>query len=153
MKILCTNKSIVSLVTNEDNHSVPAHDLAYKYIYPYEWLPDTIDTGHTFICFDVDIIEVPNRTMLVPYLYIWVFTHKSLLRLREGGARLDLIANEIDNELNGNRLFGLGQLQLNQVTRFVPISNYQGRMLTYRTRDFNYPKNTAPPPSNRRDRI
>ena len=78
-----------------------------------------------------------DKTFYTPALYIWVFTHKSKLRLEEGGVRTDQLAVEIDKELNGSRYFGLGTLELASVGRFAPITDYQGRVLTYSARDFN----------------
>ena len=46
-----------------------------------------------------DIAEVQDKTFYTPALYIWVFTHKSKLRLKEGGIRTDRLAVEIDKEL------------------------------------------------------
>ena len=50
-----------------------------------KYVPDTVAHGQTFICCDVDIQRVESKTFLRPTLYIWVFTHKSKMRLPEGG--------------------------------------------------------------------
>lgn len=84
MKTFCCNGEIVKLLTDSSSVEVPNYDLAYSRIYPFEYIPDTVDDGKTFICFDVDIAEVLNKTFYLPILYVWVFTHKSKVRLREG---------------------------------------------------------------------
>lgn len=137
MKEFCSNKEIVSLITDQADISVPDKSLAYSQIYPYEFVPETVDVGQTFICFDVDIAQVLNKTYYVPVLYIWIFTHKSKMRLPEGGVRIDALASQIDMVLNGSRFYGLGELDLQQVGRFSPILDYQGRVLTYCAKDFN----------------
>lgn len=137
MKDLCCNENIVKLVTDRKDSDVPNHTLAYSQIYPYEFVPETVDNGQTIICFDVDIIEVPNKTFYIPVLYVWIFTHKSKMRLDSGGIRTDALASEIDGMLNGNRFYGLGELNLKNVSRFSPIQDYQGRALTYYAKDFN----------------
>ena len=147
VETLCRNEKIVRLITDSDDAPVPNYDLAYKQIFPYEFVPDTVDDGKVFICLDVDIAEVKNKTFYVPVLYLWVFAHKSKLRLEEGGVRTDQICAEIDKELNGSRFFGLGELDLFTVKRFTPITDYQGRVMAYYAQDFNrlHPSNKKPP--------
>lgn len=137
MKTLCSDPDIVHLLTDSSEADVPNYDIAYNLIFPYEFIPETVSKGTTFICYDVDIINVQNKTYYTPALYIWVFTHKSKLKLPEGGVRTDELANAIDKILNGSRNFCLGELELSSVTRFVPIVDYQGRCLTYTGSDYN----------------
>ena len=149
MKDLCTNASVVRLITGDPNTPVPYKELAYKNIFPYQYVPDTVDDGKTLICYDVDVLKVPNRTYYTLALYIWIFTHKSNARLSEGGGLLDSLASEIDSMLNGNRLYGLGELKLNAADRFFPTKDYLGRELIYGAWDFNRPSGSKPKPSNR----
>lgn len=150
MKMFCKNKDILELVTDNADITIPNHQIAYKNIFPFEYIPDTVDKGETFICYDVDVDDVENKTFLYPVLYVWVFTHKSKLRLPQGGIRLDSLAIEINKELNGSRNLGLGELHLKRVDRFVPITDYQGRCLTFYAKDFNMPSTYKHPPANRR---
>lgn len=137
MRDLCCNENIVKLITNRPDPEVPNHTLPYSQVFPYEFVPETISHGQTIICFDVDIIKVPNKTFYYPVLYLWLFTHKSNMQIDEGGVRMDALASEIDAMLNGNRNYGLGQLELDSLGRFSPILDYQGRVMTYTARDFN----------------
>ena len=152
MKTLCSNRNIVHLLTDSIDAQVPNHELAYHQVFPFEYIPDTVDDATTFICFDVDIPQVKDKTFYLPALYIWVFTHKSKLRLNEGGIRTDQLAVEINKELNGSRYFGLGELDLFSVGRFSPIESYQGRVLTYSATDFNRAGYSRRPPANRKQR-
>lgn len=149
MKTICTNERIVKLVTDNDDSVVPNHTIAYYQVYPYEFVPETVDNAKTFICFDVDIDSVINKTYYVPIIYIWVFTHKSKIRLPEGGTRTDAICRELDKVLNGNRYFGLGRLELGSVRRFSPVTDYLGRVMVYSARDWN-DSAVKPSPSNRK---
>lgn len=152
MKQLCTSPEIVKLVTNNPDAAVPNHGLPYTQIYPYEFVPETVEEGKTFICFDLDITSVPNKTYYVPTLYIWCFTHKSLLTMKNGGGcLLDRLCVEINKLLNGSRYYGMGTLDLRSVRRFAPITDYLGRTLTYTALDMNR-NNTGRPdlPANRK---
>lgn len=150
METLCRNENIVRLITDSKDAPVPNYTLAYNHIYPFEYVPDTVAEGHTFICFDVDIARVSDKVYYKPALYIWVFTHKSKMRLEEGGIRTDQLAVEINKELSGSRYFGLGELELYSVGRFAPITDFQGRVMAYSATDFNRPGISKKPPVNRK---
>ena len=137
MQDVCTNTDIVKLITGKPYKPGQERTLPYSQVFPYEFVPETVDNGQTFLCFDVDISRVPNKTFYSPVIYIWVFTHKSKMRLDEGGVRVDELAIKIDEMLNGNRFYGLGELDLQDVGRFAPITDYQGRVLVYTAKDFN----------------
>lgn len=137
METICCDKEIVHLVTNSAEAPVPNHDLPYRQVFPFEYLPDTVDDAQTFICFDVDIARAYSKTLYVPVLYVWAFTHRSLFRLPDGGVRLDRLSAAINRKMAGSMYFGMGRLDLYSVTRFLPIQTYAGRALTYRTLDWN----------------
>lgn len=151
MKDLLTNETIVNLI--DDTVSLEnAKDLIYTQVFPYEFVPETIEVGKVYLFCDVDILaQSVGKTYYSPIIYIWVMAHKSLLRLPEGGVRTDKLCNEICKEINGSRFYGLGELNLYSCKRFSPMADYQGKMLTFHARDFNklYDPN-KPKPVNRR---
>lgn len=150
MEDLLTNDEIVKLLDDIAELS-DVYTLAYSQVFPYEYIPETVEEAKTFICFDVDIQESINKTFLLPTLYIWVFSHKSKLRLPEGGVRTDKLASEIAKEINGSRFYGLGELNLYSVKRFAPVTDYQGKVMTFHAKEFNRASpNTRPVPTNRK---
>ena len=150
MKDLCSNANIVRMVTENPEAKVPSHQLAYTQLFPFEFIPETVSEAKTFICFDIDILSVPNKTYYLPVLYIWVFTHKSNLRMPGGGLLLDQLSIEIARMLNGNRFYGLGNLQLSGTQRFEPTTDYLGRSLVFKAVDFNRMTAGGKIPSNRK---
>lgn len=150
MKDILTNETIVKLL-NPDVDIKYAKTLAYSQVFPYEYIPDTVEHANTFVCFDVDIQESINKTFLIPIVYVWVISHKSKLRLPEGGVLTDSIVSEIAKAINGSRFYGLGEMDLFSVRRFVPLTDYQGKVMTFHTKEFNrISPNTKPTPSNRK---
>lgn len=136
MEDLLTNKDIVTLI-NEDISFGEASSLRYTQVFPCEYIPDTVEVGKTFVCFDVDIQESIGKTYLLPTIYIWVFTHKSKLRLPEGGVRTDKLCSKIAGVINGSRNYGLGELNLHSVKRYSPMTDFQGKVITLYAKDFN----------------
>lgn len=134
---LLTNKEVVRLLDDDEEGIQNPEELVYTQVFPYEYVPEMITHGQTFICCDVDIQKVTSKTFLTPYLYIWVFTHKSKIRLRDSGVRTDRLCSEIVEAINGSRYYGLGELELNSARRFHPIDDYLGRVLTFNATDFN----------------
>lgn len=150
MEDLLTNESIVKLI-DENVDLQNAKKLAYANVFPYEYIPETVEHAKTLICFDVDIQESINKTFLLPTLYVWVFSHKSKLRLQEGGVHTDKLVSEIAKAINGSRFYGLGELDLYSVRRFAPVTDYQGKVMTFHAKEFNrLSPNNKPVPSNRK---
>lgn len=138
MDDLLTNETILKLLSDDGVSTVRPEDLMYKQVFPYEYIPETVEHGQTFICCDVDVdAAYGTSTFVSPTLYIWLFTHKSKLRLPQGGVRTDRLASEIDKEINGSRRYVLGELNLKSARRFAPTMDYQGKVLVYHGKDFN----------------
>lgn len=152
MEDLLTREDIVGLI-DEDIKIEDATTLAYKRVFPCEYVPDTVEHGATYICFDVDIQASVGKTFLSPTLYVWVFTHRSKLRLAEGGVRTDKICSQICKAINGSREYGLGELNLYSVKRFAPMTDFQGKVMTFHAKDFNrqFDPNKKTPSNRKRD--
>ena len=137
MEDLLTTDSIVELM-GKDLNPADAVDLRYTQIFPFEYVPNIEQDGRTFICFDVDVQKSVNKTYLLPTLYVWVFAHKSQLRLPNGGGvRTDKLCSEICKKINGSRFYGLGELEFYSAKRFSPVTEYNGKVLTFYAREFN----------------
>lgn len=132
---ILTNERLVHLL-NKKIKLEEAEKLAYTQVFPYEYIPETVEYGSSFICFDVDIQKAVNKTFYLPTLYVWTFSHRSLLRNDEG-IMPDMISAELATMLNGSRYYGLGELDLYSVKRFAPMTDYQGKVLTFMAEDFN----------------
>lgn len=147
MEDLLTNETIVRLLDDSIDIS-DAGKLMYKQVFPYEYIPDTIEHGHTYICCDVDVRSPSYRattaksTFYYPELYIWIMSHESKLRLPNGaGVRTDRLCAEIANAINASMYYGIGKLELYAVKRFAPIVNWQGKVLAFTTTEWNAPYN------------
>lgn len=137
MEDLLTNESIVRLL-DEKIPMDKTRELVYSQVFPLEYVPETVQDGKTFICCDVDIQKAQNKTYLYPTLYIWVFAHRSKLILPNGGGvRTDKICSEIAEAIDGSKMYGLGELELYSVKRFAPMTDYQGKVMTFSAKDFS----------------
>lgn len=151
MKDILTTEPIVHLI-DEEAIMEHADELAYENVMPFEYVGETLFDGRTFVMFDVDLQAVPNKTFLIPTLYVWVFSHRSKLRLPDGGGvRTDKLCSEICKVINGSRFYGLGELKLSGMRRFAPVTDYNGKCMTFEMKEFNRQHNPNQViPSNRK---
>ena len=148
---LLTSKQIVRLLSDDYEDIDKPETLVYKQVFPYEYVAETVEHGYTFICCEVEVQKISSKTFMSPTLYVWVFTHKSKMRLPEGGVRVDKLCSEIAKTINGSRYYGLGELDLYSVRRFAPITDYQGKVMSFQAKEFNRFTPTGKPiPSNRK---
>jgi hypothetical protein len=154
---LLTDRGIVSLITDEQDPDMSkTGELMYTRVLPFEYLPETIEQAGTYIFCEVEAQRMTERTYFNPVLYIWILSHKSKLRLPEGGVRTDKLVTEIAKKMNGSRKYGLGELELYAVRRFSPLADYNGKMMTFHAKEFNRPspaREVFPIPSNRKKGI
>lgn len=141
MSDLLTNEDIVRLIDDDEEFLLQnADQLVYKNVFPYEYIPETDAHGTTYICMDVDVQAQTRRDnsklLYSPILYVWVFSHRSKLRLPEGGVRTDKLCSEIAKAIDGSMYYGIGELELSSVRRFAPVTDYQGKQLTFTMKEF-----------------
>lgn len=151
---ILTDETIVSLI----NDKIPVSDskeLVYTQVFPYEYIPETVEEGKTFICIDVDILQTSSvKPFYLPAIYVWVFSHYSKLRLPEGGLRVDKLVSKIAEKVNGSKKYGLGETELYSVKRFAPLTGFNGKCMTFYTKDFSRVHNpNSPTISNRKKGI
>ena len=68
MKRLCLDTKIQSLILLPESPK-SGKEMMYKNIFPYAFVPDTVVNSTTFICFDLEIQRVENRTFKEDYLH------------------------------------------------------------------------------------
>lgn len=56
METLCKNENIVRLVTDSESAPVPNYSLAYTQLFPFEYIPDTVDGKVVLVDQDKDIV-------------------------------------------------------------------------------------------------
>lgn len=149
MQDILTNETLVDLISCGSVELADAAKLAYDQVWPCEYITETLEEGKTYVCFDVDIQRSINKTFYVPVIYVWIFTHRHILRLPEGGLRTDKIAHEITKILDGSKMYGMGDLRLYSAKRFVPLNDWAGKVLTFDAKEISktHPTGKKAPPN------
>ena len=130
------SEKIVSLLGSDDDGNEEPSGLVYKYIFPFDHIVDKTTTAGNYICFDIVAPRVVSRAFVDFRIYIWIISHDRWMQTPQG-LSTDLLSIEIERIMNGSKNFGLGTVELTNWDRFVPADGFHGRMLVYRTVDFN----------------
>ena len=82
MQRLCENPKIQFLILSRESLN-PKKELMYKHIFPYAFVPDTVTNTSTFVCFDMEVKRVENRSFKDLSIMFWIFSYQSILRTNE----------------------------------------------------------------------
>lgn len=135
MESICKSENIVNLIQSVDTKLKP-RDLPYKRVFPYNYIINKTTEAGIYICFDISIPRVIDRAFNDYRLYFWIIAHERWMKTPKGLSS-DIISSEIDKLINGSNCFGLGRVELKESEPFTPAEDFYGRVLTYRTVDFN----------------
>lgn len=113
-------------------------ELVYKNIFPYMRVPDVSETENTFITMLFKNFKLmDNGHYRIGSIWIYVITHKNLMRTNYGLLRSDFLLNKIDTLLNGSRDFGLGRLKSDDMSDMYFNDNFSGCCVIYTPLSFN----------------
>lgn len=136
MESICKCDAIVELLRPENQPQMSAKELPYKFIFPWGKIVDKATEAGVYICFDIAVPRVINKTFTDFRIDFWIMAHERKMRT-DKGLVTDLITIELDKLINGSRAFGLGKVELKTWDGFKPADGFDGRVLVYRTVDFN----------------
>lgn len=140
MEAILSDQRVIDLINDPENLTTPALGLRYRRVFPYAFIPPTTDDAATFVCFEANISNVKSDTICDVELTIFVSSHTRIMQA-EGGTRIDVLADAIDDLLNHSRDFGIGKLTPN--TRYpteynLPNYDYICRKVKYIAKDYNF---------------
>lgn len=125
----------------EESSECPEDDIPYKWVFPHEFIPDTIDETNRFINFDISaVIDPKNNVYKDLTVYFFIISHQSVIRYKENGRNFlwyDRVVCELDNLFNEHDILGIGKtLQLVSNVPYSPQQKFKGRLLKFTVKDF-----------------
>lgn len=142
--IKCKNEAVAKLVASDEvikamgNDDIEENDEAmYKYIFPYLYIPYTIERSHSYIC--VKVIMTGRQSVNDLFgnysVIIWVIVNQSLMQMDGvgGATRLDHLADIVETIFAGSEAFGTKRLQLVSNTEDDLDTRHRARKLTFTT--------------------
>lgn len=148
LELILSDEIAVNLISGEKSHALPAKDLIYKAVFPYDWLNTTSLTARAYVSVEANVSGVSTTAVKNCEIHILVMCHEDAMSLINsdlyhlsytGGTLRDKLSDRIDYLLNGNINFGFGKLELISAPVFDPGGRYYGRELVYMVQDFNKP--------------
>lgn len=135
MYMFLQSEEITNLIDNPKSES-----LSETNIFMYYYVPDTITTVGTYICFDVYAPRVQDRLLKNVELRIDIFSHQDSMATGLGYTRVDKLQSIIDKMLNGNKQFGIDEIELKSNVPLVVNNTHRGKTLYYQVLNFNQDK-------------
>lgn len=142
--IKCKNEAVAKLVASDEvikamgNDDIEENDEAiYKYIFPYFYIPYTIEGSHSYIC--VKVIMTGRQSVNDLFgnysVIIWVIVNQSLMQMDGvgGATRLDHLADIVETIFAGSEAFGTKRLQIIGNTEDDLDTRHRARKLTFTT--------------------
>ena len=135
-KLIASDNLIVSMA-NED--ITENNEAVYKYIFPYFYIPDIIESAHSYICMRVTMPSVNEKNDFFGdfYLTVWVIVHQDIMRMEGvgGATRMDYLSGLVEQQLVGSRSFGTKELQIIKNEETDVDMRHRARVLTFITSD------------------
>lgn len=135
-KLIASDVLIISMA-NED--IVENNEAIYKYIFPYFYIPDIIESAHSYICMRVTMPSVNEKNDFFGdfYLTVWVIVHQDIMRMEGvgGATRMDYLSGLVEQQLVGSRSFGTKELQIIKNEETDVDMKHRARVLTFVTSD------------------
>lgn len=147
---LASSKEVTGLILNNQNIDMASEDAekVYDHLYDYDYVDDTIQEACTVVTVCADMARASSPTMKHIKIYIHITCSKDIMRLKGfrgvKGNRAMNIVRQIDLLLNGSREFGIGRLQLEQITNSVTTKPFASVLMTYSIEDFAHKRELMP---------
>lgn len=133
---ICKSKELVKLLGCE-NEEYPEDILPYKWVFPHEFIPETITKTERYVNFEVSaILDPKNNTYKDLTIYFFVFCHEDVIEYK-GTLWYDRVVCELDNIFCETNVLGVGKTYLVSNVPYSPQNKFKGRLLKFSVKDFN----------------
>lgn len=140
MTEICMSKEIVKLLGCEDEE-YPEDIIPYKWVFPHEYIPDTIKETDRFINFEISAtLDTRNNVFKDLTIYFFVVCHEDVIRYKDKSINYlwyDKAVCELDNIFCEKNILGIGETVLVNNTPYCPQQKFKGRLLKFIVKDFN----------------
>ena len=137
---LVSSDEIIQVMGNTDIEE--NDEAAYKYIFPYFHIPDTIESAHSYICMRANMtgVSYKNDSVCNYSLIIWVIVNQEIMRMEGvgGSTRMDYLSSLIEQELSNSEAFGAGKLKIISNTADDVDMKHRCRKLVFITSDNSF---------------
>lgn len=157
LELFLSDGYLMKLVADRADIVVPALDLRYTQVYPFEYTMGTTTSAKAFITMETSVTsrkDLSNRQhpgIVDVSLYIYAFCHESIMIVDDTvarrlgledenarGSRVDLMCSRIDELINGSELSSFGKFVFDDQQILNPVAvNYHGKCNCYMSMNAN----------------
>lgn len=133
---ICKSEELVKLLGCE-NEEYPEDILPYKWVFPHEFIPETITKTERYVNFEVSAtLDPKNNTYKDLTIYFFVLCHEDVIRYK-GTLWYDRVVCELDDIFCETNVLGVGKTYLMSNVPYSPQNKFKGRLLKFSVKDFN----------------
>lgn len=133
---ICNSKELVKLL-GCDNEEYPEDIIPYKWVFPHEFIPETITKTERYINFDISAaLDTKNNTYKDLVIYFFILCHEDVVKYK-GSLWYDKVVCELDNIFCENNILGVGKTYLMSNVPYSPQIEFKGRLLKFGVKDFS----------------
>lgn len=133
---ICKSAELVKLLGCE-NEEYPEDILPYKWVFPHEFIPETITKTERYVNFEVSAtLDPKNNTYKDLTIYFFVLCHEDVIRYK-GTLWYDRVVCELDDIFCETNVLGVGKTYLMSNVPYSPQNKFKGRLLKFSVKDFN----------------
>jgi hypothetical protein len=138
---ICESPELVKLL-GEEKVRDPEEVIPWKWVFPHEFIPDTITEMNRYINFEISTtIDSQNNVYKDISIYFYILSHQDVIHYKEKGRSYlwyDKVVCELDNIFNEHDILGIGgTMQLVSNIPYFPQQKFKGRVLKFVVKDFN----------------
>lgn len=141
IELILSDQTVVDLIADDEYKTAPAPGLMYRRVFPFLYIPETVDRASTLVCVEGNIINMRSDSVATVELIISVMCHADAMRT-DFGNRIDALADAIDDLINHTRQNGIGKVipqQSRYPTRtYLPNYGLVAREVKYEVSNFNF---------------
>lgn len=140
MDEICKSEELIKLLGCDDEE-YPEDIIPYKYSYPHEYIPETLDITNRYINYEISAEIDPNNNVFKNLtINFFIVCHEDIIRYSENGKTYlwyDKAACELDNIFCEKNVLGIGKTLFVSNTPYAPQQKFKGRLLKFKVKDFN----------------
>lgn len=122
MQRICNNEYVRSLLVNDDDSSIAPHDMVGKYVYPFEYLPNTTEVAKSFVTMLLSTPVVNGSTSSKTTIIFYITSHENLIFVTVPNKDLSVVS-ALDVTVNSETFLSHTSAVAEYVFKYVSDSN------------------------------
>ena len=137
---IVNSPDLISFVNDnyvDSGECIDSDELIYKQIFPFYYVPDTQTKAQSYVMIKVNGLGVKNKIYNKAEVFVCVASHQDIMQTKDGGTRIDLMSEIVEELFNGRDDFGFGEMELKYNMEDEINTTHRCRILKFMVEDFD----------------